>query len=364
MTTYEDNLLAPRFAALAPEPLAGDWDDILARAGRARNARRHFAGSLRSRPRRRLVVLAAVALVIVVGAASALAVRAILGAKGIVGLAPVGTTPSTPARGELVLSFMFGRTGGDHGRFLVSVYEDGRMIWQRTGDYSLPVTDEHRNSTGWLERRLTPEGVELIRAEVLSSGLVEHDLHLTSGEGLYFGSIDLRSGDRSVHVSWGDGVTFDGVSEGVTREPPTPEQASALVRLDERLEDPASWLTASAWEDPENKAFVPSGYTVCLQGKKGLGLSSVLALLPPAAEDLLRTQENTPDPYTNLIGTFVPWCSQLANDEARALERILDDAGVRGSKSVFGLEYGPPDIAYADATEFSLRFNPMFPDQG
>ena len=25
MTTYDDNLLAARFAALAPEPLAGDW---------------------------------------------------------------------------------------------------------------------------------------------------------------------------------------------------------------------------------------------------------------------------------------------------------------------------------------------------
>ena len=109
---------------------------------------------------------------------------------------------------------------------------------------------------------------------------------------------------------------------------------------------------------------MPSGYSVCLEGKKGLGLSRILALLPPNAEDLLRAQENTPGTYTNLIGTFVLWCSQLKNEEARALERILDDAGVRGSKSVFGLEYGVVDIAYADATEFSLTFNPMFPDQG
>jgi hypothetical protein len=28
MTTYNDNLLAARFAALAPEPEPGDWDDV------------------------------------------------------------------------------------------------------------------------------------------------------------------------------------------------------------------------------------------------------------------------------------------------------------------------------------------------
>jgi hypothetical protein len=358
MTTYEDSLLAARFAALAPEPRAGDWEDILARAGRARKPRRPFANPLQSRRRRQLVVLAAVALVVVVGTASALAVRAYVFHQGIVGLPPVGATPSTPEKGKLVLSFTFGHSMGDPGRFTVLMYADGRMIWQRLGDYSR--TDEYRNSTGWLERRLRPEGVELVRAEVISTGLVDHDLHLESGQGLNFGGIEFRNGDRLVHVTWGD---IGGPYADVTKEP-TPEQASALVRLDARLADPASWLPASAWEDPEIKAYVPSAYSVCLEGKKGLGLSRVLALLPPRAEDLLRTQENTPGTYTNLIGTFVVWCSHLTNDEARALERILDDAGLRGTKDVFGLAYGVPDIAYAGATEFSLGFNPMFPEQG
>ena len=75
------------------------------------------------------------------------------------------------------------------------------MITERVGDYSR--TDEYRNSTGLLERRLTPEGVELVSAEVISTGLVDHDLHLTSGEGLYFGHIAFRTGDRLVHVTWG-----------------------------------------------------------------------------------------------------------------------------------------------------------------
>jgi len=73
MSTYDSNLLAARFTALAPEPLAGDWDEVLGRAGAARNGRRRLERS-RARQgsrRRRLVALAAAALVVVVGTASA-----------------------------------------------------------------------------------------------------------------------------------------------------------------------------------------------------------------------------------------------------------------------------------------------------
>jgi TolB protein len=73
MSTYDSNLLAARFTALAPEPLAGDWDEVLGRAGAARNGRRRLEHS-RARQgsrRRRLVALAAAALVVVVGTASA-----------------------------------------------------------------------------------------------------------------------------------------------------------------------------------------------------------------------------------------------------------------------------------------------------
>ncbi len=362
MSTYDHTLLAARFAALAPEPVAGDWEDVLARGGRARTRRRWFTDSLQGRRRRQLVVLAAVALAIVVGAASALAMRAYVFHHGIVGLPPVGAPPSTPKKGELVFSFAFAHTFGDPGRFHVSVYADGRLITERVGDSSLAPTDEHRNSTGLLERRLTPEGVELVRTEVVSTGLVDDDLHLTGVEGLYSGHIEFRAADRVVHVTWGDG-TWRGIpGPGVIRERPTHEQASALIRLDERLADLASWLPASAWKDPQTRAFVPSGYSVCYEGGKGVGLHGVLALLPPAAGDLLRTQENKPMPYTNLAGTFPLWCSELTTQEARKLERILDGAGVRGWKDVFGLTYGSPGPG-PDATEFSLSFNPNLPDE-
>ena len=73
MSTHEDTRLAARFAALAPEPLAGDWDDVLGRAGLARGRRRRLrhTGAHSGGRRGRLVVLAAAALVVVVGTASA-----------------------------------------------------------------------------------------------------------------------------------------------------------------------------------------------------------------------------------------------------------------------------------------------------
>ena len=67
MSTYDDNLLAARFAALAPEPLPGDWADVVGRVG-ARKGRRWLGhpGTFRQRRRRLFVVLAVVALVAVV----------------------------------------------------------------------------------------------------------------------------------------------------------------------------------------------------------------------------------------------------------------------------------------------------------
>ena len=100
---YEDNGLFGRFAALAPEPLAGNWDDVLDRAG-ARKDRRRLGQSLSESRRRLLVVLALVAFVAVVSA-SAFAVRAFFIDKGFVGLPPVGATPSTPENGVLEMYY-------------------------------------------------------------------------------------------------------------------------------------------------------------------------------------------------------------------------------------------------------------------
>lgn len=273
---------------------------------------------------------------------------------GFVGLPPEGATPSIPKHGELVLS-LYGRSTTEGGRTRIYVYADGRVIWDQEGDLPYganPVT------TGFLEQRLTPEGVERIRSEIISTGLFGHDLQLLSTHGVIWGDVRVREGDRLIDVSWSNPDIYP-QDPGTDA---TPEQARALERLDALLTHPESWLPASAWENPETTAYVPSGYSVCYEPEQGVGLSRVLASLPPPAEDLLRTQGIKRGEYTNLLGTFVYWCSDLATEEARALAQILDDAGQDPHEDVFGLRYviGQRD---PDATEVSVSFGPLLPHQ-
>jgi hypothetical protein len=95
---------------------------------------------------------------------------------------------------------------------------------------------------------------------------------------------------------------------------------------------------------------VPSGYSVCYDGRQGQELSQVLGSLPAAAEELLRTQDRT----RGQAPAFIFWCSDLTNEQARALAQILDDAGQKGDADAHGLRYGDPG-----ATEVS--FEPLLP---
>ena len=176
MSAYEDKRLASRFAAVAPEPLLGDWDDVLGKAGAGRTGRtwRERSRTGEGRRRRRIAVLAAASLVAVVGTASAFStVREFVLDRGFVGLPPVGAKPSAPESGELVLRWTGGSEthakphwrGGFSAPFVGAwVYADGRMIWWRDGEVPDSANDV---MSGFLEQQLTPEGVELLRSEVV-----------------------------------------------------------------------------------------------------------------------------------------------------------------------------------------------------
>ena len=102
---------------------------------------------------------------------------------GFIGLPPEGATPNTPEHGELVVwirSCHHAPTGEldaiDRLPTLAELYvlADGWLIWQKYDD--LPE-GANSLSTGLLEQRLTPEGVELMRSEVnaaLTSGEPQH----------------------------------------------------------------------------------------------------------------------------------------------------------------------------------------------
>ena len=179
------------------------------------------------------------------------------------------------------------------------MYADGRLItWggpDRPGSAN-PL------STGFLEQRLTPEGVERLRSEIAAAGdFGSPDELAPPGKPCPLGQ---SPSDREKAIANGDcqlpmpGPAPDAPHGSVLRTdirggPGTLvhlDHARDLTRLYARLSDPGSWLPASAWLEREVRAYVSSKYAVCYGGglpDQHVERSSVLALLPAAARDLL-----------------------------------------------------------------------------
>lgn len=235
-------------------------------------------------------------------------------AEGINGLPPEGATPSTPESGELVVEHKYFNNQ-------VWVYADGRVISR----VYLPTLEPY---SGLVEQHLTPEGVEFLRSNVLSTGLFEHDLDLARGDPQCCLEIRVRDGDRLVRVTWGPRYAL--YDPDAPRA--TPEQVAALRSLSALLTSPASW-PASAWADQQIRAYVPTSYSFCSRFAEP---SRVLALLPEPARNLLVGAE-----YLKTNGSERQAdCVQMTTEEARALAGILiaEFGHRRGSMLGFSLE--------------------------
>ena len=311
---------------LPSAPGSADWDDVMSRS-RAGHGHR----------RRRLVVLAAVALV-AVATASAFAVRAFVPDKGIVGLPPVGATPSTPERGVLEMYYwLHGFLGGPKNW----VYADGRLI--RLG----ASRANGRPRRGFIEQRLTREGVKLLRSEIVSAGGFGHDQPPTGSDSLPDGwpPIQVRKGDRLVPLTW----------------------ASDLNRLKARLADPESWLPASAWKQRKFRAYVPSRFQVCAgavvvsdldkprQGRVvQMGPARIVALLPAAAQNALRGRD------WNSRGAG-PGCFAVTTEGAHSLAKALDGAGPATARKGGALNLHYTFDAPGPSRQVWIAFDPFLP---
>jgi hypothetical protein len=312
-----------------------DWAEVMNRA-RAHQSHR----------RRRLVALVAAALVVAVGTASASGtVRDFFLDRGFIGLPPEGATPSNPENAELVLLY-WGPVQGDSGKSRFWVYADGRLISLR--EANRPEGANPR-STGYLEQRLTPDGVELLRSEIISTGLIGDEDDGSADDDFAIGSepvardttkplqewrmIDVREGDRLLRVS----------------------RVRDLERLVALVTDPASSLPADAWEVRESRAYVPSRYAVCFldTAVPPVEPSRFLPLLPEPAQDLLRSREFASD-------AFGP-CTDLTTEEARALREALTTAGLEQFE---GIRIAPYALTYRLKIPGPIRailFEPYLP---
>jgi hypothetical protein len=312
---------------LPSTPGSPDWADVMSRV-RAHQSHR----------RRRLVALAAAALVVAVGTASAFGnVRDFFLDRGFIGLPPLGATPSNPEAGELVL-FYWGPVPGDSGKSRFWVYADGRMISLREANRR-----EGANpfSTGYLEQRLTPDGVELLRSEIISIGLIGDDNVAFGNDAIPRGTTEPVPSYSTLQVREGDQL------HDVSR-------VGDLDRLVARLTDPASWLPGRAWNVREIRAYVPSRFAVCFAGPlPPIEPSRLFTLLPESAQGLLRARDFAP-------GAFGP-CTDLTTEEARVLREALDAAGLEQFE---GIRIAPYVLSYRLKIPGPIRaivFEPYLP---
>jgi hypothetical protein len=269
--------------------------------------------------------------------------------ESFTGLPPVDAVPSTPETGGLVLSFdgRVSRLHGDH--FRMWLFGDGRLIWKSdlegSGEKN-PAFGTTPPTTAFIEQRLTPEGVSLMRSMALASGRVEGPLEY---------SIRLPRGGPGI-ITYGSAVL--GGTAGVLSRLTWTDH-----RLPERLADPGSWLPSSAWADRRIGGFVPAEYAVCV----GLDESwsdhteRDLARLPVAVQALVMSSE-TVTKGTELAGK--PWqpdgCSIVSLDVGRQIVASLEAAG-----HTTDLRYGMNSHAIRDepisTEEIRLELLPILP---
>jgi hypothetical protein len=348
--------------------------------------------------RRRVVALAAAAFVAVVATAVAVGgVRDFFLDRGFIGLPPIGATHSAPQSGDLVVHWQGfsatlpgGPVVGAGGPIVRAwVYADGRIIWDRRshGGRSSGQTPEAANelNSGYLEQRLTPDGVQLVRSEVAglldrSRTLLEtipadanplwlgHDgrlaLFVPNDYRSVWGSVEVRDGDRLVGLDW----RSNDHRKGSDLEGPiaTPEQLSALRRVDTLLTDPASVLPPSAWAERKVRAYVPSHYAVCIDTSPPKDATQLLSLLPVRAAGLLRDRRWTQfggevvEAPNVVLGKSVTYCWKVETERAREVAEALSGLDREPGWRDYVLAYRVAEaVNHLNPTR--LWFEPYFP---
>ena len=213
---------------------------------------------------------------------------------GFIGLPPPGAAFSTPEIGELVDNYFVPRAGYQYAGG-ARLYADGRLIW-----FMFYPINEWTRSTGYLEQRLTPEGVELVRRQD-----------------------PLRLPELLPSSAWADEMIRPYVPSRYAACHYVSDQAGPLLTL----------------ERPE-----------------------MLSLLPATAAELLSGQEAEPPvdylvPYSNDRNVMAD-CLALTTEDARLFDEALREAGIEpDDRYVLRYELDGPG-----ETTLVILLEPIFPD--
>jgi hypothetical protein len=239
---------------------------------------------------------------------------------GLNGLPPIGAAPSTPKTGDLLASLPIP----------IWVYEDGRVLSARWTTYD--------DWTGILEQRLTPEGVELVRAEILALEPLRSPL----GD-----LVDCRAGLGNYGYEDGGRLVCERPGDATSLYPDSPQ----YQRLSELQFGAPSWLPANAWADPEPKPYVPSTYQIRIHSTANAptDASAMLAALPPDAGELLTVP--TQCPVLGVMASPNTMCFKVSTEEARQVGTAVGITGPHGYEQAVRTQRG----------SYSIEFLPYLP---
>jgi hypothetical protein len=210
-----------------------------------------------------------------------------------------------------------------------NVYSGGWVVWQKWDSSGAPTVvpdGATRLDTSYVQQQLTPQGVQLLQAKLLATGLFEHNLRLDVGSYHAWFSHQVRRGDRLVTVS---GAPSPGPPSN-QRTKATPAQVQALTSIENFVADPSHWLPASAWADRRIQAIVPGSYLLVIdRGYPDLSKLPASARKALVQYKLLKShacQIITIGQARTLVQTFVKAGIPLAYNSARTI--AFDFAGL------------------------------------
>ena len=206
----------------------------------------------------------------------------------------------------------------------LTVYEDGLVVSGFPTDWGTSAAVGLDGS--WSQRRLTPDGVQLL-IDALTSSLPSCQSFESAG---HF-DIRARAGPGVHSIGLGGSVLETRVT--------TPAQAASVDDIVARLEDPDLGLPAGSWEDGWH-SYVPERWRFSLQfhGPTDRGLPRSDGIVLPDGSDLRSFGAELPidsmDPSAAPQGLSMLRCAVTNSEEARAMEAILTAAG--GSPEDYG----------------------------
>lgn len=266
---------------------------------------------------------------------------------------PSSPAPSgAPGEGSLVLRLESRSDGGPS--HIVTVLDDGRVI----------TRSEAVGENLFLERRLTPQGVQLVRDELAATGLADApgnyqpilkpgvaepvDRVNTNG---FFLQAGLGSGSEAT-------ITWLAVANGEDRYYEASPEREALDALLARLSTLEAWLPASAWADAAGVPYEPETYRMVIGYQRWGG----------SLDDLPVEIGTVSWPLDNEIGAFGEVtnpapdkirCGMVGAEDGAAVIDALEVAGA----SAFGLSFGLGDRA--NNRHVTITLEPILPlDEG